>query len=83
MSDVSATKMNTHSPTRRVLVGIAGGLVLLIGVAMVILPGPAFIVIPIGLAILGSEFDCARKWLHKAREYIGQKFHRKREHELS
>jgi len=75
--------MKNHSSTRRILVGTAGGLVLLIGIAMVVLPGPAFIVIPIGLAILASEFDWARKWLHKAREYFGQKFHRKQQREVS
>ncbi|MDB6026478.1 MAG: integral rane protein TerC [Verrucomicrobiales bacterium] len=83
MSDVSATKMKTHSPTRQVAVGIAGGLVVLIGIAMIILPGPAFIVIPMGLAILASEFEWARKWLQKTREYIREKFHRKREQKLS
>jgi tellurite resistance protein TerC len=31
------------------------------------LPGPAFIVIPIGLAILASEYAWARRWLRKVR----------------
>lgn len=37
---------------RRVIVSVVGATVLLIGVALLVLPGPAFIVIPIGLAIL-------------------------------
>jgi tellurite resistance protein TerC len=37
---------------------------------MLVTPGPAFIVIPAGLAILGLEFAWARHWLKKARETI-------------
>ena len=53
---------------RRIAVAIVGGVVLVIGVAMIVLPGPAFIMIPAGLAILGLEFAWARVWLKKARE---------------
>jgi len=41
--------------------------VLLIGVALLVLPGPAFIVIPVGLAILATEYAWARRWLKRAR----------------
>ena len=59
-------RMNKLSPgLRRVIVGIVGIVVLIIGVAMMILPGPAFIMIPLGLAILGTEFYWARCWLRK------------------
>jgi tellurite resistance protein TerC len=52
---------------RRIVVGIVGGTVLAIGIALLVLPGPAFVVIPIGLAILGAEFAWARHWLRVAR----------------
>jgi tellurite resistance protein TerC len=42
--------------------------VLLIGIAMIVLPGPAIVVIPIGLAILATEYAWARRWLNIARE---------------
>jgi tellurite resistance protein TerC len=35
---------------------------------LIVLPGPAFVVIPIGLAILGAEFAWARHWLRKMRK---------------
>jgi tellurite resistance protein TerC len=41
--------------------------VLIVGIAMIVLPGPAFVVIPVGLGILGLEFAWARAWLKKAR----------------
>jgi uncharacterized protein (TIGR02611 family) len=53
---------------RRVVVAIVGMTVLLFGIALTVLPGPAFIVIPIGLAILATEFAWARRWLKLVRE---------------
>jgi tellurite resistance protein TerC len=58
----------TFTWARRIAVAIVGGTVLAVGVAMIVLPGPAFIVIPAGLAILGLEFAWARRWLRKVRE---------------
>jgi tellurite resistance protein TerC len=55
---------------RKVVVALLGGTVLAIGVALIVLPGPAIVVIPIGLAILATEFVWARRWLAKAREFI-------------
>ena len=52
---------------RRIIVAVVGATVLLIGIALLVLPGPAFIVIPIGLAILATEFAWARRWLKKVR----------------
>ena len=34
---------------------------------MIVLPGPAIIVIPLGIAILALEFAWARRWLNKVR----------------
>jgi len=53
---------------KRVIVAIIGGTVLAIGIALLVLPGPAFLVIPAGLGILAVEFAWARRWLHKAKE---------------
>ena len=55
---------------RRVVIGVVGGTVLLIGLALVVLPGPAVVVIPVGLAILATEFAWARRYLTKARELL-------------
>jgi uncharacterized protein (TIGR02611 family) len=52
---------------RRIIVSVVGATVLLIGIALLVLPGPAFIVIPIGLAILATEYAWARHWLKKVR----------------
>jgi uncharacterized protein (TIGR02611 family) len=53
---------------RRVIVAVIGGTILLIGIAMIVLPGPAIVVVPLGLAVLATEFIWARRWLRKARK---------------
>ena len=53
---------------RKIFVGVVGLTILLIGVVMILLPGPAFIVIPLGLAVLSTEFVWAKRWLEKVRE---------------
>ena len=60
----------TYKAARRIAVGIVGFTVLLLGVIMIVTPGPAFLVIPGGLAILGLEFAWARQWLKKVRRTI-------------
>src|SRR5581483_650977 len=50
---------------RRVIVSVIGATLLLFGIALLVLPGPAFIVIPLGLAILASEYAWARRWLKR------------------
>ena len=63
----------TYTTARRIVVGVVGASVLLLGVIMLVTPGPALIVIPLGLAILAIEFVWARQWLHKLREMISQR----------
>ena len=52
---------------KRIGIAIVGGSVTLIGIALIVLPGPAIVVIPIGLSILGTQFEWPRRYLRKAR----------------
>lgn len=63
----------TYKAARRIVVGMVGVTVLLIGLVMVVTPGPAIVVIPIGLAILSIEFAWARIWLKRLREAISNR----------
>ena len=60
----------TYKIARRIAITIAGATILLIGVIMIVTPGPALVLIPVGLAILGLEFAWARLWLRRLREKI-------------
>lgn len=52
----------------RLVVVTIGFFLLLAGLAMLVLPGPAIVVIPIGLAILSLEFIWAERLLEKGLE---------------
>jgi tellurite resistance protein TerC len=58
---------------RKVVIAVLGISVLLIGAAMILLPGPAIVVIPAGLAILATEFAWAKSILRKLKESVGWK----------
>jgi tellurite resistance protein TerC len=55
---------------RRAIVFLIGGLFLIVGVAMLVLPGPAVVFIPLGLAILATEFRWAKNWLAATRQWF-------------
>jgi uncharacterized protein (TIGR02611 family) len=61
----------THRERNRLVrigFGVAGALVLLGGVVMLVTPGPAFVLIPIGLAMLSMEFVWAERLLERSLE---------------
>lgn len=60
-------------PFRKIIVTVVGGTILVFGLALLVLPGPAFVVIPIGLAVLATEFVWARRWLRRARGMVNQR----------
>jgi uncharacterized protein (TIGR02611 family) len=55
---------------RRLIIAVIGFTVLVIGLVMIVLPGPAFIVIPVALGILATEFVWARNLINKVRNKI-------------
>jgi uncharacterized protein (TIGR02611 family) len=61
------------NPTLRVLwrvaVALVGGAVVVIGIILVPYPGPGWLIVFGGLAILATEFEWARRLLHYARGY--------------
>jgi uncharacterized protein (TIGR02611 family) len=62
---------SSRSPlARRNAVAIVGGVVTVAGIAMLVLPGPAIVVIPLGLSILATEFVWARRYLRRCRVAI-------------
>ena len=63
----------TYTTGRRIVISIVGASVLLLGIVMIVTPGPAIVLIPAGLAILAVEFVWARRWLRKLREAISRR----------
>jgi hypothetical protein len=58
---------------KRLVIATFGFTLLLIGVAMIVLPGPAFIVIPVSLGILATEFVWAKNLMAKAKILFAEK----------
>jgi len=65
--------MNTLKQVKRFVVMVIGFSMIMIGLAMIVLPGPAFIFIPTGLAILATEFIWAKKLLQKVKDRLKKK----------
>ena len=64
--------IKTQKQAKRLIIIVVGFTVLLLGVAMILLPGPAFIMIPLGLGILATEFVWARTLLNKFKEKLSR-----------
>lgn len=54
---------NLPRRSRKLVIGIVGGVVLVVGVVMIPYPGPGWLVVFGGLAILAQEFPWARRAL--------------------
>ncbi len=70
LDDFEELALGTYRQARRVVVLVIGSTLLLVGIAMIVLPGPAILVIPLGLGILAAEFEWARRWLRRSRETL-------------
>ncbi len=68
----------TIRTVRRLIVAVVGFTVLAIGIAMVVLPGPAVVVIPVGLGILATEFVWAKIMLKKVQRGLKDLFRNRR-----
>jgi tellurite resistance protein TerC len=68
--EMESLAVASYRQARRAVILFLGASVLLIGIAMIVLPGPALLVVPLGLSILGIEFAFARRWLAHIREIL-------------
>ena len=67
MEDLAAMTMRQ---ARRVVVLILGSSVLLLGIVMLVAPGPGLLALFAGLTILALEFAWARVWLQRTKEKV-------------
>jgi uncharacterized protein (TIGR02611 family) len=62
-------QQNSLNLAYRITVGVVGGLVLVIGIVTIPYPGPGWLTVFAGLGILATEFDWARRLLHRGRRH--------------
>jgi tellurite resistance protein TerC len=70
---IQKTLYLTFKAARRIAIAVVGITVIAVGIVMLVTPGPAIVVIPVGLAILGLEFAWARNWLRRLRKAISDR----------
>lgn len=58
--------------SKRVAVSIVGGMLVLIGLAMFVLPGPGILVVVLGFAVLGTEYAWAAAALERTKKVAAQ-----------
>lgn len=63
----------TLRKARQLVVAVVGGTLVLLGIIMLFTPGPAVVVIPLGLGILATEFVWAKTLLHQVKTYLSKK----------
>lgn len=66
--------LKTFKQARRLVRVVVGFTLLLIGVALIVLPGPATVIIPLGLLVLAGEFVWARRLLRKFNDGVNSGF---------
>ena len=66
----------SHPVLRRVVVAVVGFVLLGIGAALLVLPGPGLLVIAAGIAVLSLEFEWAGRLVDRARAVLAR-FQRK------
>lgn len=69
-SELERLVLRTYRQARKTVILLLGSSILIVGLAMIVLPGPAIVVIPIGLSILALEFAWARRWLRRIKRKI-------------
>jgi len=69
-NDVETLSRVTQSAAHKIIALVVGSTALILVVAMIVLPGPGLVVIPIGIAILSAEFVWARRLLSRLREEV-------------
>lgn len=65
LSSAAATSLKQ---ARRILVAVVGATLLLIGLALLVLPGPGLVVLIVALGLLSLEFAWARIWLKRVKD---------------
>jgi tellurite resistance protein TerC len=52
---------------RKIVIGVVGVMLLLVGAALLVLPGPGLVVLVVALGLLSLEFAWARTWLKRVK----------------
>ncbi|MEU8638046.1 PGPGW domain-containing protein [Amycolatopsis sp. NPDC048633] len=60
--------MGIGKQAKRILIVVAGGVLLVVGVLLLVLPGPGLLLVLAGLLVLASEFPALEKYVDPVRD---------------
>jgi hypothetical protein len=72
MAGSSAGTTERTGDMKKFFIALIGGTVLLLGIALLVLPGPGVPIVAAGLAILATEFFWARRAMRKAKGAVAR-----------
>jgi len=58
------------SKVKSSLLSVLGFILVALGLVFIILPGPAILFLPLGLALLSLEYDWAKIWLRRCQRWM-------------
>lgn len=58
------------SKVKRYFISLLGFILIALGLIFIILPGPAILFLPLGLALLSLEYNWAKVWLRKCQRWM-------------
>lgn len=71
MADADGVLQWVGRSARRIAVAVVGGVLVVVGVVLCVLPGPGLVLVIAGLAVLGTEFAWANSALRMAKRQAG------------
>lgn len=60
--------IETFRQARKIVIAVVGFTVVLLGVVMIVTPGPGWVIILLGLSILSAEFVWARRLMKRIKK---------------
>lgn len=72
MSPTGPGRRSAGNHLGRIAAAVGGGAVVLVGIALLVLPGPGFVMIAAGLGVLSTQYAWVRRPLRYARVRAGQ-----------
>ncbi len=59
-----------YQHVRRIIIGVAGGSLVVLGLVLFVLPGPFWLLIPLGVALLGTQFPWAKRLMRRSKAWL-------------
>ncbi|MEW6984065.1 PGPGW domain-containing protein [Colwelliaceae bacterium 6471] len=63
-------RVDMQNSVKKLILTLTGGLLVILGVIFILIPGPAILFLPLGLALLSLEYPWAKKCLRNCQRWM-------------